>query len=239
MSVVITNLSALTGVSAAGTSSYTTSSWTPAANRLYLVAITTRTGITADPNIPTVSGNSLTWLQQGSVLYDDSSSSRRRVTLFSSMGAAPTTDVLTIDEASQLQTDVGWLFDEVTGMDTSGANGSGAIVQAVTNKDVVGNTTLAVTLSAFSSPNNVAYGAFGYTTAGGAITPGSGFSQLGDAVLGGSSTRVTTEWQAANATSVGFSPDGTQQIGGIALEIKAAVAGGVTAYGSTLSMMGV
>lgn len=229
----------LNGTLSAGQTSYATASWTPTANTLYLASVTTRTGITADPTIPTASGNGLTWVQIASVLYDDSSSSRRRVTLFRAMGASPTTGALTFDEAGQAQTDAGWSIEEVTGTDTSGTNGSGAIVQSATAVDVIGRSTaLVVTLAAFASVNNSSFGVFGYTTAGGAITIGSGFTQLADVQLGASSTRVTTEWELANDTTVDLTPDGVMQIGGIALEIKAASAGVVASH-STLAMMGV
>lgn len=222
--VVVTNI--LSNTSAVGGSSYATASWTPIANRLYLASVTTRTGITADPTIPTASGNGLTWVAIDSVVYDDSSSSRRRVTLFRAMGASPTTGALTFDEAGQAQTDAGWSIEEVTGMDTSGTNGSGAIVQSATAVDVIGRSTaLVITLAAFGSANNSAYGVFGYTTAGGAITIGSGFTQLADKVLGASSTRLTTEWRPTSDTTVDLTPDGVMQIGGIAVEIKAAVSG--------------
>lgn len=221
MAISIT--SKLNGLGSNATS-FATASWTPSANTLYLASVTTRTGITANPNIPTASGNGLTWVQIATILYDDSSSSRRRVTLFRAMGASPTTGALTFDEGGQTQTDGGWIIDEVTGMDTTGTNGSGAIVQSATNVDVVGATSLTVTLGAFASANNATYGSFGYTTGGLAITIGSGFTQLADNTLGGSSTRVTTEWKSANDTTVDLSPDGTQQMGGIALEIKQAVA---------------
>lgn len=220
MAVSFTNI--LNTNSAVGGSSYATASWTPVANRLYLATFVTRTGITADPTQPTATGNGLTWVVIDTIVYDDSSSSRRRVTLFRAMGASPTTGALTFDEAGQAQTNAFWAVDEGTGMDTTGTNGSGAIVQSVQAKDVVGTTTLTATLAAFSSTDNATYGAIGFTTAGAAVTPGSGFTKLGDN-NDSSSTRVVTEWKATNDTTVDFSPDGTQQIGIIAAEIKAAV----------------
>jgi hypothetical protein len=231
MAIAITNIAAATSFSDTGATSYATASWTPVANRLYLASVTTRTGITVDPTVPTASGNGLTWVQVATALYDDTSSSRRRVTLFRALGASPTTGSLTFDEAGQSQTNACWAVDEVTGMDTTGTNGSGAIVQSVPGVDVSGlASSLTITLAAFSSVNNATYGAFGYVTAGGTITVGSGFTLLGD-TFGGGSMRSTTEWKTANDTTVDLTIDGPQQIGGIAVEIKQAVVGGVVNSG--------
>lgn len=221
MAITITNI--LNTNSAVAATSYATASWTPLPNELYFAAFVSRTGITVDPTIPTASGNGITWVMIDTALYDDSSSSRRRLTLFRGMSASPTTGALTFDEVGQSQTNAFWVVDGVTGMDTSGTSGSGAIVQSAKAIDVVGAASLTATLAAFSSVNNSTYGAIGFTTAGAAVTAGTGFTKLGDN-NDSSSTRIATEWRVDNDTTVDFSPDGTQQIAIIAVEIKAAVA---------------
>jgi hypothetical protein len=222
VSVLITNK--LNGLSDSGATSYATASWTPSANTLYFASVVTRTGITADPTQPTASGNGLTWVVVASIVFDNTSSSRRRVTLFRAMGASPTTGALTFDEAGQSQTNAEWSIEEITGTDLTGTNGSGAIVQFVTNFDASGTAlSLAATLAAFSSVNNATFGTFGAGSAGGATTAGSGFTKLAD-VVGSTSTKVCTEWKAANSTTVDFTNDTTAELCVIAVEIKAAVA---------------
>lgn len=205
--------------------SYATASYSPPANTLILASFTSRSNITVDPTQPTATGNGLTWVVVGSVVYDNTSTSRRRVTLFRAMGASPTTGALTFDEAGQTQTGGSWVIDQVTGTDTSGSDGSGAIVQAVTNFDGAGTaTSLTVTLAAFSSANNSTYGSWGYGNPANAATAGSGFTIIGDDASIVNGARVTTEFQTANDTTVDISYAAGGEIGGIAIEIKASSA---------------
>lgn len=208
-----------------GNSSSTTASITPASNKLQLLAISSRTNISTDPNAPTVTGCGLTWVQIATIVYDTTSASRRRLTLFRAMGSSPSSGALTIDFGGQNQTHVTWVADEITGMDTSGTDGSGAIVQSATNKDEVGTTTFTVTLGAFSGSGNATYGAYGEIDATITITPGSGFTELAKATDGGAGNVVTeTEFKNSNDTSVDWTLSGTALPGGIAIEIKAAAA---------------
>ncbi len=125
MAVAISNLT--TGSDSDGGSGSTTASVAPSAYSLILLTVMSRTGITVNPNQPTVTGNGLTWVAIGSTVFDSTSSSRRRVTLFRALGAGPTSGAITIDFGGQAQTDVTWVVDEASGVDTSGTNGSGAI----------------------------------------------------------------------------------------------------------------
>lgn len=219
-----------TNLSSAGSStdasSYATASVTPAANALILVSFATRTGITADPNQPTLTGCGLTWVVVDSVVYDNTSSSRRRVTLFRGMGSSPSTGALTFDCGGQTQTGAVWSIDQFTNVDTSGTNGSGAIVQSA-NASILDNSgtpasSLTVTLGAFGSTNNATFGVLADEFAG-SESPGSGFTQLGftdntpDVDL-----RLLSQWKSTNDTSVDFSFAGPNVgFGAIAVEIKA------------------
>lgn len=222
MAVSISNLT--NGEDSDGGSSSTTASVTPSSNALELLTVYSRTGISTNPNQPTVTGNSLTWVAIATVIYDDSSSSRRRITLFRALGASPSSGTITIDFGGQAQTDVGWSLDQATGTDTSGTNGSGAIVQSATNLDTgTSSTSLTVTLSAFGDSNNATFGAF---SAGGSEvqTVGSGFTQLSNRVLASANISGLTEWKTANDTSVDYTVAAGEQMGGIAIEIKMAAA---------------
>lgn len=213
---------------ATSTSSITTASVTPGANRLELLVVSIRNGNSINPTAPTISGNGLTWVQIGNGNFDNSSTSRRTVYLFRSMGASPTTGAITIT-LGEIETDVCYLLDEVSGVDTSGTNGSGAIVQSLAGVDLSGTaTSLTITLPSGITAGNAVYGAFG--TDGSMIpTAGSGLTLLGN-VASASNESAQSEYKIVGQTTVNMTFGGTVGVGGIAVEIKAA--GGAAAPNS-------
>jgi hypothetical protein len=134
------------------------------------------------------------------------------------MGSAPTTGPVNIANPTIFDYAM-WSIVEFGGVDTSGTNGSGAIVQSATNINETFNTGMTVTLGAFSSASNATYGGlWTYTSTSGGITPGSGFTELGESIR--VRDTIETEWKSTNDTTV----DGTwasSQSEGIAIEIKA------------------
>lgn len=209
MSITVSQLTG--GQSATDATSYATASISPSANKLVLVTVFSEAGTAS---APTVTGASMTWTQ-----IDTQAQSGRRVTVFRSLNASPGSGALTIDFGANTQDNIMWTVEEFTGMDITGTNGSGAIVQ-VTKNTVSGGTALTVTLAAFSNVNNATYGAFGIgvsTTS----TAGSGFSKVGDQGVG--NNRMTTEFKDTNDTSVDitWADIATDDSGGIAIEIKA------------------
>lgn len=216
MAVSISNLTA--GDSQTDTSSYSTASISPGANRLILATVVNRTA-SGTPNQPTLTGNSLTWVAVNSVVYD-TSGSQRRITVFRAMGASPTTGAITIDLAAQTNTTCMWAVDEATGVDTSGTNGSGAVVQSAVNS-TASDTSLTATLAAFASTDNATFGAAG--EGGGPVTlsVGSGFTQLSNSVESEQELGRLTEWKSTNDTSVDFSCSSAAELGIIGIEIKA------------------
>lgn len=222
MAVAIANVSAAS--SAVSATSYATASFTPVANDLYLAWIATRTSITTDPTQPTLTGAGLTWVAIASVVYDNTSSSRRRLTLFRALGASPASGAITFDEAGQTQTHASYGVDHVTGMDTTGTNGSGAIVQSNTNFDGSATaSTLSVSLTA-TSASSAAYGVFGGNQV--ISSAGSGFSLLGNTSDGASNIGAGSEWEGAvSVTAVAATFGANEEMGGIAVEIKVPTAG--------------
>lgn len=224
MAIAVTNIASSSSVSAG--SSVATASFTPVANRLYLVSIATRTGITADPNQPTATGNGFTYVvpTNGSVVYDNTSSSRRRLTVFRALAASPTAGAITFSFGGQTQTNFVWSIDEVTGMDATGTNGSGAIVQVVNNFDAtITNASLTVTLAAFGSASNSTFGVFSNGDGSvGVATAGSGFTKKGEVADSGNTIRLVSEFQTANDTSVDLTFATPAEIGGIGIELKIA-----------------
>ena len=204
-----------TAADAVGAASYTTASITPTANRLVLAWVQCAKSTT--PNI-LLSGNGLTWVEVATVVYATS----RRLTLFRAMSASPSTGAVTITfEGDVSVNSCGWSIFELDNVDTSGSNGSGALVQSNTNS-AAAVTSLTVTLAAFGSANNVAVGGFGSDSAQ-TITEGSGFTIAGQA---SASTVITigSEGQPTNDTSIDISIGSSNDLAGIAAEVKEATA---------------
>ena len=221
MAIAISNLTyGDSGVG--GGTSFSSSSISPSSNALVLLSVSSRTGISTDPNIPTVTGNGLTWVQVATLVFDTTSSSRRRLTVFRAMGASPSNGAVTVDFAGQTQTDYSYAVDQSTGTDTTGTNGSGAIVQSVSNSDESGSaSSITATLAAFSNAGNATFGAFAEAATFG-FTVGSGFTLLG-AATGSADTGImcNTEYKLSNDTTVDGSWSGAGEIGCIAIEINA------------------
>lgn len=231
MAIAFTNIT--TAGNGSSLTSYSTASGSGTANALQLLLVGSQTAA-ATTNIPTITGAGLTWVQ---VATSIDSGNMRRATLFRAMGT-PSAGALTIDFAGQSQTRCGWSWSEATGVDTSGTNGSGAIVQSATAENNGGSSSgITVNLGAFSSANNATYGCirFGTTTAG-TVTPGSGFFEIGEAPSG-SFISYQSQYNLSNDTTCDWTWTSEATFTeAIAAEIKAASSG--PASGS-LSLLGV
>lgn len=219
-----------TGITVAGNSTGSTASYTPGANDLILLTVTARTNISALTNQPTVTGNGLTWVLVLDAAYDTGAPSEKRVSVFRAMGASPTTGVTTIDYGGQAQTDIDWTVAQFTGTDTSGSNGSGAIVQTSSTIDQSGTTsTIAVSLNALGSANNAMFVGGAGDGAGNQFNPPiNGFTSLGT-VSSTNLTGVTAQYKI-NATTSSITASGaTSMLGIIGVEVKAAGAVASTA----------
>lgn len=214
--MAITQAPLTSGSAGAGTS-IDTASITPTGNRLILIAIGNhRTAAVAD--IPTVSGNDLTWEQVNTRNFDGTN---KQITLLRAMGASPSTGVVTISFANANQAT--WAISEFNGVKTSGSNGADAIVQSVVAS--AASTGLSLTLAAFASVNNGAYGTFCQRGGAVAFTAGTGFTEIHE-VQAGSNLTLQTEWRADNDTSVDVTTDTNDEIGGVAVELAADPGGG-------------
>lgn len=201
--------------SAVGASSYTTASVSVTSGRYYLVAFVSRTGITADPTQPTASGAGLTLTVEKSVVYDNTSSSRRRLTVFKALCASTTSGAITFDESSQAQTHAEWIVLEIA----SGFATSGTIVQSVSNFDGSASaSSLTVTLAAFGNAANATMGFFADGDAS-IWTAGSGFTFTESSKIN-TTTGVFAEFRSDNDTSVDATYSTNSELGGIGIEIK-------------------
>ncbi|MFF6951822.1 hypothetical protein ACFZAD_24585 [Streptomyces iakyrus] len=216
MAVTATNLT--TDGSNIDAATYMTASISPTADSLLLAWVYTIAG--SAPNIPTVSGNGLTWTQVATVI---DSNNLRRLTLFRAMGTSPSTGEVTFNFGGQTQAGCVWSVVKYSGVDTSGTNGSGAIVQSATQASggVVNNLT--VTLSAFSNSLHGTAGGFGYPLNNGNGVPGTGFTQTGERFQGSPNQAILSEFGAGEDVTVDLSLGASSvPIVGIAVEIKLA-----------------
>ena len=157
---------------------YTTASISPAPNALILLAVMGHRSYGASAS-PIVTGGGMTaWEEVGTVTFDPVSSPLKRVTLYLAMSASPGNGPITITFPSTVS-HAQWIVSQWDGVDVSGANGAGAIVQ-VGSARADAASGLAVTLAAFQSANNAAYGVFGVRSSSTAVTPGSGFTEISE-----------------------------------------------------------
>ena len=220
MLITAANLTTLSD--ATDTNSYTTPSVSPGSNKLVLVTVESW-GITAS-TIPTLTGAGMTWVQVTTIQSGD----YYRTTLFRSLNVSPGSGALTIDFAGVNQDFCIVSVDEFTNVDTTGTNGSGAIVQSATNSSASAST-LTVTLAAFGSANNATFGGFGVGAFSSSPTAGTGFALLS------SISRMCTEWRNDNDTSVDISWADTLALTGIAVEIRASTVSASASASASLS----
>lgn len=212
------------GQSATNATNYDTASVTPGANRLILlITAQSRNSATActSNDISSVTGNGLTWAFVNKQCFSDAGAPTQTVEIWRTMGASPSAGVINFNVSASSQTSAAWAVVECSGVDTSGTDGSGAIVQSAINL-VEPGTSLTVTLGAFGSANNATLGAFGISD-NIAITEGSGFTEIAEQLVsdGGLDLGLQVEWKASNDTSVDASWSSIDA-GGVAIEIKAA-----------------
>lgn len=205
------------------TTAYTTASVSFVATRLYLVSFVTHSSAAGAPTAQTATGGTLTFTEVTNITFATIATPVKRLTVFRCMPSADETTAVSLNQGAVNKGHGRWVIDEFTGIDTSGVNGAGAIVQSVTNRADTG-TGLTVTLAAFGSTDNVGFGSFAHA-ANEVTTPGVGFTELGDVV--GTETPTTsleTEWKL-NDNTVDATWSTTTASGGIGIEIKAATGG--------------
>ncbi|HZI45234.1 MAG TPA: PKD domain-containing protein, partial [Ilumatobacter sp.] len=157
---------------------YTTASISPAPNALILLAVMGHRSSGANPS-PIVTGGGMTaWEEVATVTFDPLGVPLKRVTLYRAMSASPGSGPITITFANAVS-NAQWIVSQWEGVDVSGTNGGGAIVQSGTARaDAVSG--MSVTLAPFESASNAAYGVFGVRSSVVAVTPGSGFTEIAE-----------------------------------------------------------
>lgn len=213
------------GSSSANATSRTTASISPGSNRLLLLAtsnIRNAANACTDADVSAVTGNGLTWVLVQEQCYGEASTPTNNLALFRAMGASPSSGAITIEHGGTTQLNASWSVVECTDVDTSGTNGSGAIVQS--NKTTGNGTTLSVSLSAFSQSTNPSFAAFSVDD-NVAVTEKSGWTELSENQVSDGGTDHTLQVQVLHSADAAPSATigGALDWAGIAVEIKSSV----------------
>jgi hypothetical protein len=204
----------------------TNGSISPGANRLLLCATHASFTSSTGQNTPTCSGNGLNWVLVDTVTAIGAGV-MQRLSVFRAMGASPTSGAVTVSYGGQTQANGIVYVVEFDGVDTSGTDGSGAIVQSAVASDDAAGTSLTVTLAGFGDAvNNATFGAFAIGDNGITLNAGSGFTAFTQNTAVTESAGARCEWRTGEDTSVDMTWTSIGGRRGIAIEIKAAGGGG-------------
>ncbi|HSD33730.1 MAG TPA: Ig-like domain-containing protein [Gemmatimonadales bacterium] len=213
---------------------YTTASISPAPNALITVAVRSRRS--GGALTPTVTGGGMTtWTQVASVDYDVVTAPLARLVVFRAMSAAPGSGPITITFSNSVS-NADWVVSQWTGVDLSGANGSGAIGQT---RSARGNAVSALSsdLTPFGNARNVALGLLGAATNGPAASPGAGFTEIAEP-SSGENTLLEAEW-GVNLHAVTASLGKAVNAGLLAVELRAGAGGGQAVSAALSAVSGV
>jgi hypothetical protein len=192
-------------------SSYATASWTPPTSGLILLSVySVKVG---GSDLPTVSGNSLTWVQIATHVNVN-----WRQTLFAANASGSTTGATTISFGGVNQLRCLAAFSHATGVDLSGTVAA-AFVQSVAETDLT-TSAPSITLAAASNSANRPYACFSNGISD-AITPRTNWTELDDFLTldGG---RIETQFRSDAFETTASASGSTTNWEGIAVELKAA-----------------
>ncbi|HEU5183560.1 MAG TPA: Ig-like domain-containing protein [Gemmatimonadaceae bacterium] len=197
---------------------YTTSSIAAAPNALILVAVVGHRIYGANPSPIVTGGGMTTWEEVATVTFDPVGSPLKRITLYRAMSPSPGSGPITIAFPNNVS-NAQWIVTQWEGVDASGTNGSGAIVQTGSARaDAVSG--LSVTLAPFESAINAAYGVFGVNSSTAAVAPGSGFAEMAEAASAESPPSALQSEGATNVNTVAALWS-SLRAGALAVEIRA------------------
>lgn len=196
-------------------STYTTGSISPTPNRLILLAIVSQTS-SATPNEPTPTLSGWTFTKINTTTYN--SGDVCRTTLFRAFGSG--TGTIGIAFGGQTQKGCLWSMSQFKNTKKTGTNGADSIVQSGTAQANSGAANYTITLGAFSDTSNATFSCVG-KPASNDVSPGSGFSELGETTISSPTFDIESMWKNSNDTSVdaSFVGSGGDAYGAIAVEI--------------------
>jgi hypothetical protein len=162
-------LTAITGAaiaSSTNSSSYTSASFTPVANRLYLLAVV-HSDAAPEATVPTITTTTgLNFVQVGSSMaFDTVASNLHRITLFRAMKASGLSAGTYTVNLADAGTGCATALLEGTGYLTTGTDGADAVLN-VTTRAVNASTFCTITsMGAFTQPYHTVVGVFGLDVA--------------------------------------------------------------------------
>jgi hypothetical protein len=194
--------------------SLTNSSWTPPTSGLIILYVVSV--LATAPNIPTVTGNNLTWVNIATIVNSGAS---RRMTLFGAKASGSTTGTTTVDFGGQSQTSIHMAFMHADGVDLS-TGVPAAFVQAPTVDATA--TSGSITLAAPANTNNRPISAWTINVQG--ITPRASWTEADETPLTGIRILETQYRSDAFETTASATWDGVSRgYLGIAAELKVLV----------------
>lgn len=198
--------------------SYSNSSWTPPTTGIIIADVVN--WIAAVGNVPTGSGNSLTWAQIATVAVDPGTS--HRITRFAAIATGSTTGVTTFDFAGQTQLGCVVSFYQAEGVDTTGGIAS-AFIQNPTNSGT--GTSGSVTLAAAGHADNRPIACFSHQTQE-LATPDGAWTEVDDMSNSGPAIGVETQWDTDGFQNASASWATSSAWIAMASELKATVVSG-------------
>lgn len=138
------------------TNPYATASVTLPANTLGLLIFSnTRNVINdcANADITAITTAGLTWVLVNKQCFGEAAAPTQNIEIWRTMASSDVTGTASVNVSGSSQSNAAWAYLACSGTDTSGTNGSGAIVQSVINTAIPGSSITA-TLAAFGSANN-------------------------------------------------------------------------------------
>lgn len=201
--------------------SYANTSWTPPASGLIIVFVIAKR--TAALDTPTISGNGLTWVQIGSTL--NCGGNNHGLSLFAANASGSSTGATTIDFGANTQLHCSASFFHADGVDLSG----GVAAAFVQNPTATGTgTTATVTLAAAGNSNNRPIAGF-FHAQNEAKTPRTNWTEIDDLAGSAGIRDLETQWRDDAFETTATATWATSDIwGGVAAELKAAAAGGIS-----------
>ena len=213
--------------------SYVTGTWTATNNLGYIADVATSGTITTCTAMVDTTG--LTWV---TVTNTAAFNTSFRVTRFRAMVASGATSGTTTANLGTSVSRGTIVISEVSGMDTTGTNGSGMYVQDASATLATATVSLKVSLPSAITAGNATLGIiYGNTTGTDAMDPKQGDSEISQGGPGTENGLNQTEWNAT-AHVTGQWSAGSFLWGGIYTELKLVAAGGAAVgFGALLGFV--
>jgi hypothetical protein len=198
---------------------YTTASISPGNDKLILVVVANGDTSGAN-NAPDVFDGDFNDVDP--VISQQQGVGNQRISIFRAMSSSFPSGSFTI-EFQSVNENVAWLVVEFGGVDTSGSNGSGAIVQSKGGPD--SGTTQALTLDNAVGAGNATFGAVVGNTQTPVYAAGAGFELVGTGwSMSSPSNKGTAVWDVDGGNPITLTNDSTPTTALVGVEIKSGAA---------------